>query len=170
MNALKGFVSTISATWRGHGRAEPGWLAEQGELRACQELSLQKPERKIAFKPAELGSLWQCRESGACGVRRITRHILSQLGQAWRSLVSMWGSSHPSLSGFPIHPLPCTSRPPPAPGVSGTFPRQPCFILRLDGKVHSSCPFCRWGNCRDMEVCDQETELDSGSQDIVVSE
>lgn len=102
MNVLKGFLSTISATWRGHGRAEPGWLAEQGELRACQELSLQKPERKIAFKPAELGSLWQCQENGACGVRRITRHILSQLGQAWRSLASMWGSSHPSLSGFPF--------------------------------------------------------------------
>lgn len=105
MNALKGFVSTISATWRGHGRAEPGWLAEQGELRACQELSLQKPERKIAFKPAELGSLWQCRENRACGVRRITRHILSQLGQAWCSLVSMWGPSQPSLSSFPS-PLP----------------------------------------------------------------
>lgn len=36
MNALKGFVSTMSATWRGPGRVELGWLEEQGQSRACQ--------------------------------------------------------------------------------------------------------------------------------------
>ena len=99
----QGFVGTINATWRGHGGAEP---EEQGQTRACQELSLQKPGRKIASKPAELGSLWQCRENGACGVGGITRHNLSQLGRLGAHWPCTRSSSHPSPFSFSFPPPP----------------------------------------------------------------
>lgn len=144
--------------------AELGWPEEQGQPRACQELSSQKSGRKIAFKPVELGSLWRCRENGACGVGRIMRCNLSQLGR----LATHWLCTHgappaPSPSSFPSPPtlyLPPTFWPrrwstcPPAaqfphsPGSQGPFFRP---ILQMGKR-----------RLREREGCDHEAELDSG--------
>lgn len=104
----QGFYSTMSATWRGDGRAEPGWQEEQGQPGACQELSLQRPGRKVASQPAELGRLWQCRGNGACGVGRITRHNLSQFGRLGTHWPSHRAPPNPPLPAFHFLQVPPT--------------------------------------------------------------